>query len=61
MMEEMAQKSQIELLAGRLMKSQNAFDALKLQTQAKKYDDVATSKQYAIKLMIILQIVSNLI
>ena len=45
MMEEMAQKSQIELLAGKLMKSQNVFESLKLQTMAKKYDDVATSKK----------------
>ena len=41
--EEMAQKNQIELLAGKLEKTKNMFDILKFQGLSKRYDELATS------------------
>jgi len=32
------------LLAGKLMKDQNMFEQVKLQTFAKRFDEIATSK-----------------
>ena len=43
--EEMAQKNQIELLAGKLEKTKNMFDILKFQGLSKRYDELATSTQ----------------
>lgn len=43
-MEEITQKNSIETLAGRLEKSKAVFDTLKLQSIAKRYDEVSTSK-----------------
>jgi len=43
-LEELSQKTQIELLAEKLERSKNVFEILKFQSLAKRYDEVATSK-----------------
>lgn len=46
--EEIAQKSQIELLAGKLEKTKNLYETLKFQNLSKRYDELATSKPFLI-------------
>jgi len=43
-LEELSQKTQIELLAEKLERSKNVFEILKFQSLAKRYDEVATNK-----------------
>jgi chromosome segregation ATPase len=43
--EEVTQKNQVEMLAGKMDRAKNGYDILKFQALSKRYDELATSKQ----------------
>lgn len=42
--EEVTQKNQVEMLAGKMDRAKNGYDILKFQALSKRYDELATSK-----------------